>query len=169
MTIKSLDGKFTYELSLLYDAEHQFLEAQRIMVEQATDHKLKSMIELHIEQSEEQVRNLEAVFSALAQEPDRIKSGAASGLVADAQKLMKEVANNPQLLNPVIGGAQAKVEHFEIACYRGLIAGAQQMVNRQVVQLLEQNLQQEEQTAQNIEQSMPQLLQQAMSINERGT
>lgn len=168
MTIKSFDEKFRYELSVLYDAEHQFLEAQRHMVDQASDNNLKSMLEMHIGQTEEQIGKLEQVFSALEHEPNRIKSGAASGLIADAQKLMKEVANHPQLLNPAIGGAQAKVEHFEIACYRGLVASARQMGNRQIVQLLEQNLQQEEQTAQKIEQSMTELLQQAMSANERG-
>lgn len=168
MTVKSLDDKFIYELSMLYDAEHQFLEAQRHIVDQATDNNLKSMLEKHIEQSEAQIRNLEQVFSALGQEPNRLKSGAASGLVADAQKLIKEVANNPQLLNPVIGGAQAKVEHFEIACYRGLVAGAKQTGNQQILQLLEQNLRQEEQTAEKIEDSMAQLLQQAMSANEQG-
>ena len=167
MTIKSLDEKFAYELSVLFDAEHQFLEAQRQMVQQATENNLKSMLEMHIELSEGQIRNLEEVFSVLGQEPKRMKSGAASGLVADAQKLIKEIANSPQLLDPAIGGAQAKVEHFEMACYRGLVTGAQQMGNQQVVKLLQQNLEQEEQTAQKIEQSMPQLLQQAMSANER--
>ncbi len=167
MAIKSLDEKFAFELSTLFDAEHQFLEAQRQMVQQATDNNLKSTLEKHIEQSEGQIRNLEQVFSALEQEPKRMKSGAASGLIGDAQKLMKEVAKNPQLLDPVIASAQAKVEHFEMACYRGLVTGAQQMDNQQVLKLLEQNLQQEEQTAQTIEQSMPQLLQQAMSANER--
>ena len=169
MAINNLQEKFQHGLADIYDAEHQFLEAQRRMVEQASDDNLKSMLEMHIGQTEEQIRNLEQVFSAFEHEPNRIKSGAASGLIADAQKLMKEVASNPQLLNPALGGAQAKVEHFEMACYRDLVASAEQLGNRQVVKLLEQNLQQEEQTAQKIEQSMTQLLQQAMSANERGT
>ena len=168
MAIKSLDEKFAFELSMLFDAEHQFLEAQRQMVQQATETNLKSMLEKHIEQTEGQIRNLEQVFSALEQEPKRTQAGAAAGLIGDAQKLIKEVAHNPQLLDPVLGGAQAKVEHFEMACYRGLVTGAQQMGNQKVLKLLEQNLQQEEQTAQKIEQSMPQLLQQAMAANERG-
>ena len=54
-----------------------------------------------------------------------------------------------------------KVEHYEIVSYRGLILGAQQMGNKEAVALLEQNLQQEEQTAAKLEQHAPKLLKKA--------
>lgn len=43
--------------------------------------------------------------------------------------------------------------------YRGLVTVAQQMGQNETVDLLQQNLQEEEQTAQTAEQSAPQLLQ----------
>jgi ferritin-like metal-binding protein YciE len=46
--------------------------------------------------------------------------------------------------------------------YRGLVTAAQQMGQDQIVDLLQQNLQEEEQTAQTAEQSAPQLLQKVM-------
>ncbi len=54
-----------------------------------------------------------------------------------------------------------KVEHFEMGSYRGLVAGAQQMGQNEIVNLLSENMQQEEQTAQIAEQSAPELLQKA--------
>jgi ferritin-like metal-binding protein YciE len=46
--------------------------------------------------------------------------------------------------------------------YRGLVSAAQQMGQDEIVNLLQQNLQQEEQTAQIAEQSAPELLQKVM-------
>jgi ferritin-like metal-binding protein YciE len=63
----------------------------------------------------------------------------------------------------VIISAAIKVEHFEIASYRGLITGAEQMGQQEVVNLLQQNLQEEEETARIAEQSAPDLIQKAMT------
>jgi ferritin-like metal-binding protein YciE len=168
MPIKTLDEKMAYELGGIYDAEHQFLEAQQQMIQQASDGTVKTLLQQHIQQTEQQIRNLEQVFQTLGQQPKREKCQAAAGLVSDGQKLLKEVSGNPALIDLAIAGAQAKVEHFEIACYRGLVTGAQQAGQQQIVQLLQQNLQQEEQTAQRVEASTPQLVQQALSSNQRG-
>ncbi len=72
-------------------------------------------------------------------------------------------AQTRAIRDTLIADVQAKVEHFEIACYRVLIAGAVQMeLGDELVSLLEQNLQQEEHTAQMTERSTPQLVQKSM-------
>lgn len=163
--INTLEEKFIYEIGTIYDAEHRFLGAQQQMVQQATNDQLKSMLQTHIGQTEEQIRNLEQVFTAMAQAPKRINCEAAAGMVSDAQNLMKAI-DQPEILDTAMAGAQAKVEHFEITCYRSLILGAEQMGNNPVMELLRQNLQQEEQTAQTVEQCLPQLLQQMMLVTQ---
>jgi ferritin-like metal-binding protein YciE len=55
-----------------------------------------------------------------------------------------------------------KVEHFEMGSYRGLVTAAQQMGQDEIVNLLQQNMREEEQTAQTAEQSAPQLLQKVL-------
>jgi ferritin-like metal-binding protein YciE len=159
--IKTIQEKYLHELGDIYDAEQQFLKGQQEMLDNASDQQLKQMIQQHITQSEQQVRNLEAVFQALGEQPKAEKCPAAAGIVTEARQNIKE-AGTDAIRNCLIGGAAAKVEHYEIASYRGLIQGAQAMGNQEVVRLLQQNLQQEEQTAQMIEQSAPQLLQKAM-------
>ena len=72
-----------------------------------------------------------------------------------------QAAENEANRDCIIVASVIKVEHFEMASYRGLITGAQQMGQNEVVNLLSENVQQEEQTAQIAEQSAPELFQKA--------
>ncbi len=132
------------------------------MLEQSSDEELKGLLRTHLDESVQQAENLERVFSHMGQQVHDETSEAARGLISDAQRSLQE-AQAEAIRDTLIADAQAKVEHFEIACYRALIAGTVQMgVGDEVVGLLEQNLQQEEHTAQMIEQNTPQLVQKAM-------
>ena len=131
------------------------------MAQQASDQDLKSAIEEHIDQTEQHAQNLEQVFEQLGQQPQRVTNEVAQGLVSSAQQLMQE-AQNENLRDCAINAAVIKVEHFEMGSYRGLISAAQQMGQDEIVNLLQQNLQEEEQTAQIAEQSAPELLQKVM-------
>jgi ferritin-like metal-binding protein YciE len=161
--ITNLEQKFVYEIGAMYDAENRFLEAMQMMCQCCQQNQLKSLLENHIRETEQQIRNLEQVCNILGQQPRRINCDTAAGLISDGQRFMLLASENQKILELGLAGGQAKVEHLEIACYRGLIKSAEQMGQNQIVQLLQQNLQQEEQTAQKIEQCMPQLLQDAKS------
>ena len=161
MAINNAQELFVHNLSEIYDAEHQFIEGQQEMAQQASDQDLKSAIEEHIDQTEQHARNLEQVFEQLGQQPQRATNEVAQGLVSSAQQLMQE-AQNEDLRDCAINAAVIKVEHFEMGSYRGLITAAQQMEQDEIVNLLQQNHQEEEQTAQIAEQSAPELLQKVM-------
>lgn len=162
MPINSAQEKFVHALSLLYGAEQQFLNAQQQMLEQGSDEELEGLLQTHIDESLQQAENLERVFGLMGQQVHGETSEAARGLVSDAQKSLQE-AQSEAIRDTLIADAQAKVEHFEIAYYRALITGAVQMeLDDEVVGLLEENLQQEERTAQMIEQSTPKLVQKSM-------
>lgn len=162
MAINTLQQKFMHELGDIYDAEHQFMKGQEEMLQNATDQTLKDMITNHIEQTREQIRNLEQVFAALGEQPQREMCDGAKGIVSEGQKLLRETANAPELRDCAIIGAASKVEHYEISSYRGLIQGAELMGQQEIVSLLQQNLEQEESTALLVEQTAPQLLQKVM-------
>jgi ferritin-like metal-binding protein YciE len=163
MAIKTLQEKFLHGLGDIYDAEHQFLKAQQKMLPQANAQTVKALLQQHITETEEQISVLEQVFEVLGEEPEREKCAGATGIVTEGEKTLGEVSGMPTLVDLAIAGGCAKVEHYEIATYRMLITGAQQMGHTKIAQLLQQNLQQEEQTAQKIEQNAPTLFQQAMS------
>ena len=145
MPITDAQEKFVHALSVLYDAENQFLKAQQQMLEQGSDEELKGLLRTHIDESVQQAENLEQVFGQMGQEVRDDTSEVARGLISDTQRSLQE-AREEAIRDTLIADAQAKVEYFEIACYRALIAGAVQMeLGDEVVSLLEQNLQQEEQ------------------------
>lgn len=163
MAITTLEEKMVHELGDIYDAEHQFLELMQEALPKANSDTVKMLLQQHIAETEQQISTLKQVFEALGKKAKRVSCQGASGIVAENQKTLKQVSKNPALADLAIAGGSSKVEHYEIACYRSLITGAQQMGQNHIAQLLQQNLQQEEQTAQKIEQSAPMLFQKAMA------
>jgi ferritin-like metal-binding protein YciE len=160
MAIANANDLMVQALGEIYDAEHQFLEGQQEMEQHATDENLRSSIQQHISDTEHQIRNQEQIFEQLGQQPQRQTNEVAQGLVSEAQQNMQE-AENEAVRDCAIVAAIIKVEHFEMGSYRGLVTGAQQMGQNEIVSLLSENMQQEEQTAQIAEQSAPELFQKA--------
>ncbi len=161
MAISTMQDLMLDQLGDVYDAEHRFLKGQQEMVQNATDQQLKSGIQLHIEQTQGHIQNLEQVFNLMGQQPKGVTCEASQGLVSEAKKDMQG-AGSDSIRDVLIDGAALRVEHYEIAAYTALIAGAQLMGQQQAVNLLQQNLQQEQQTAQKLEQMTTTLLQAAM-------
>jgi ferritin-like metal-binding protein YciE len=166
MPMKTTQGKFVHELADLYDAEHQFLQGQHHMHAQARDPKLKSMIHEHIGESEQQIKNLEQVFSALGEKPKRQPCDGAKGILSEGRKAMEEAAE-PALRDTMITGSGAKVEHYEMVSYGDLIRGAELMGKSQIVKLLEINREQEVRTARRMERASASLLRKAMQAEEK--
>jgi len=162
MAIKTLQEKFMHGLGDIYDAEHRFLEAQQTMLPNADSETVRTNLETHITETEQQIVNLTKVYEILGQKPQRVSCDAAVGLVKEGDKLLSETKDVPALADLAITGGCSKVEHYEIAAYRGLVAGAEAMGQTDIVRLLAENLEQEENTAQKLEMGMPALLQQAM-------
>lgn len=163
MAIKTLQEKFMHGLGDIYDAEHRFLEAQQTMLPNADSETVRMNLETHIAETEQQIVNLTEVYELLGQKPQRVACDAAAGLVKEGDKLLSETKAVPSLADLAITGSCSKVEHYEIASYRGLIAGAEAMGQTDIARLLSENLGQEENTAQKLEAGMPELLQSAMA------
>jgi ferritin-like metal-binding protein YciE len=162
MAIKTLQEKFMHGLGDIYDAEHRFFEAQQKMLPNADSEEVQMSLETHIAETEQQIVNLTKVYEILGQKAQRVSCDAAAGLVKEGDKLLSETKDVPALADLAINGSCSKVEHYEIAAYRGLIAGADAMGQTDIARLLSENLRQEENTAQKLEMGMPALLQQAM-------
>lgn len=160
MSVKTPQDKYSLELAHLYDAEKRFLEAQQAMAAHSTDPTLKAGMQQHIQQTEQQIANLEQVYRLLGADPKREECGIATSLIKNGQSGLKEKGNET-LRDCLIATAASMVEYYEIASYRGLIGAAQTMNQPEVVKLLEENLRQEELTVQKLESSAPALLQKA--------
>jgi ferritin-like metal-binding protein YciE len=167
--ITSLQQKFIYEINTMSDAENRFLEAQQMMWQCCQNSKLKAVIEPHIQETQQHIDKLEQVLTILGEQPQRITCDFAAGLISECQKFALLAADNPKIVDLGMAGWHGKIEQLEISCYRGLIKVAEQMGQNEIVALLEQNLHQEEQTAQKLEQLMMQLIQEAKQTEGKAT
>ncbi len=166
MVIADVRELFIRELGDIYDAEHRFLEGQREMAQEASDPDLEEALQRHIEQTEQHIRNLEQIYERVGHDPERLSSEAAQGLVNKAREDLQE-AQGAAMRDCALNGAVIRVEYFEIGAYRGLLAGAGQLGQQEIVGLLEGNLTQEEQTALTAEESTPELLRRAQEEAQR--
>lgn len=146
MQIRSTEEKFLYELAAIYDAETRFLEAQQHMIRQTHNEPLRNLLLNHINETQQQIKDLKLIFNLIDRPPQSIDCEAAAGLINDAQTLMQQTAINPDLLDAVIVEAHIKMKVFEIAGYRGLMKGIEQIGQTIAASLLGENLRQEEQT-----------------------
>jgi ferritin-like metal-binding protein YciE len=156
MPVTNRREKLAHELRMVYDEEHRYLEVQRRLVDLISDGDLKDLLERHTEETLRHIQNLERVFALMGQEAERADNRAAEGMVEDARQGAESVPEGP-IRDCLIAGAQGRIEALEIAGYRELLGGAEGVVGRDVMVLLEQNLRQEEQTARQIEQIRPRL------------
>ena len=150
MPITNSEEKFMHELADIYDAEHQFLDALNKMEQQATDDRLKAMLEEHAAQTLEQIGRLEEVFSEVGASPERQPCSGARGLIEEATRTIQE-AQTPEIRDAVIVGAATKAEHYEIVSYKDLVDGATMLKKRSAARLLNQNRDEEVKTARKLE------------------
>jgi ferritin-like metal-binding protein YciE len=168
MQITSLESLVIHDLGIMYDAETRFLAAQQQMLPYTSARPLQQLLQEHIAQTEQQIRNLEQIFQILGQPQPHATSEAAAGLVAEGKRRMHAVTGNAHLLDCVIASIHEQVEHYELATYRTLVTLCQELGQGQVAQLLQQNLHQEEQKAQQVERHMPMLIGHALGSRAIG-
>ncbi len=156
MAITNPREKFMHELADMYDAEHQFLEAQQKMLQNASDEKLKTLLETHIEETRQQIANLEEVFEAAGAQPERQTCSGAKGLIEEATRTMQE-SQTGEIRDAFIVGAATKTEHYEMVGYADLIEGAEMLKLKPAVKLLTENREQEVKTARKLERQAPRI------------
>ncbi len=161
MPISTMRETFLHELADIYDAEHQFLEAQRVMVGKAEEPLLVKGLTRHITETEQQIRTLEQVFGLLGEPPKRQTCDGAKGLVSEANKSMAE-ARVPEIRDSLIGSAASKAESYEVNAYTGMAASAELMGEKKVAALLQKNLRQEERMHSALEKREEPLLKRAL-------
>jgi ferritin-like metal-binding protein YciE len=157
--IKTMRALFLHEMSDLFDAEHQLMAAMGEMHERAGSRAVKQGLQRHMKETQQQIKNLEAAFKELKEEPEKMKCKGAAGLIAEYKGTAKDI-KAPELLDGFICGAGVKAEHYEIESYKGLVDKARLMGQARVAALLEKNLAMEEAFARQLEELDKQLGQQ---------
>lgn len=149
---------FAYKVGAALTMEDTVLQLLQESAQQATDDQIKQKFQHHAEETQGQIQNLEQVFQALGQEPQRQPCPAIEGIQREAQEMKQTVS--PELLDSVIVGGAAEVEHHEISVYEGLLTKANAMGEEDITGLLQENLDQETHTLQEVQTESERLAQQ---------
>jgi len=151
MPLDSLQNTLLHEMSDLLSAERQIAKLLQQSAKAADSEEVKQMIQAHHQETLQQAENLLQAFSALGAKAEKITCKAAAGLVEEATSTLKEEKPKGAFKDLAIMSSGLRVEHYEIAGYRSAIAVARAVGNKEVVQLLQANLKQEEATAKKLE------------------
>jgi ferritin-like metal-binding protein YciE len=139
---------FAHELGMALGAERKVLATLRKLERGAQRSELKQQFHHHLEETEGQIKNLEQALKAAGAPAGAHEADSANGIAAEGEKLMEKV--DDELIDAVLLAAAAKTEHDEIAMYEGLITKAEAMGADDIVSLLEENLDQEKHTLEEV-------------------
>jgi ferritin-like metal-binding protein YciE len=116
MALESLQDLYLEQLRDLHSAERQIIEALPKMIEKTSHPELRQAFELHLRQTEEQLRRLEQIGRRTGQNLGGHTCKGMEGLLEEGEELMKERADSDVLDAALISAAQ-RVEHYEMAGY----------------------------------------------------
>ncbi len=150
---------FEHELGMALGAERKVHTMLGKLEQHAQRGELKQQFRHHRDETEGQIKNLEQAFQSLGAKATGHHAEVADGLAAETEKMIGMV--DEQLLDAVLLDGAAKTEHVEIAMYEGLIEKAKAMGERDVVALLQENLEQEEHTLEEVKRATKEIAQQA--------
>ncbi len=149
MAVKNINELYVDELKDLYSAERQLVEMLPRVAKAATSPELTKAVEMHLEQTKNQMTRLETICESLGEKPTGKRCKAMEGLLEEAKGILEEVETGPLLDCALIAAAQ-KVEHYEIASYGTVRAWAELLGKTEHCDLLQATLDEECSTDENL-------------------
>ena len=150
MNMESPRDLFVHELADTMSAEHITLEMLSKLAGEAQHPEARKAFKEHEQETRQQVKNLEQAFKQLGIKPEATTCYAAEGLKKEHEAIHEEQPS-PQVLELANVAGAAKTEHYEIASYTALVQMARDLGERDVMGLLQENLDQEKAMAKRVE------------------
>jgi ferritin-like metal-binding protein YciE len=139
-SIDSMKTLLVDELRDIYDAEKRLTKAIPKLAKKATNDQLRSALEEHLEETEQQVQRLEQAFEHLGERAKAKPCAGMKGIIEEGDEHVGEDYDDDDLRDAVIIGSAQRVEHYEMAAYGTAIAHARLLEENDVVELLEESL-----------------------------
>ena len=154
--MNDLQALLKHDVQMLCSTEEQIIEALPMMIEKASNPKLKQGLNEHLTVTKRQRQRLDQVIQLLGSSDEDAtkyagvfatlmggaKCKATAGLIEQGQKMMSENLSD-EIMDAAIIGAAQKIEHFEIAAYGTVRTYAKQLGLTEVAELLQQTLDEE--------------------------
>jgi ferritin-like metal-binding protein YciE len=152
---------FGHKLGSALTMEQRVLEMLGDLEDESQRDELKQQFRHHADETRQQIANIEQAFRELGEKPDDSPCPAIKGLEADAKADIK-MADDSVIDDVILAGAAA-TEHHEIAVYETLITHAEELGEPNVVQLLQQNLEQEQHTLEEVTRAQREIVHQVVA------
>ncbi|WP_295767416.1 ferritin-like domain-containing protein [uncultured Mucilaginibacter sp.] len=142
----ALKELFVDELKDIYWAEKHLSKALVKLAKAATSEELRSALETHKEETDNQVSRLEQVFEIIGEKASAKKCDAMEGLIKESESIVGDTEDGSITRDAGIISAAQKSEHYEIASYGTLRTLANTLGFGDAAQLLEETLAEEKKT-----------------------
>ncbi len=116
-----------YELQDILNAEQQIVEALPDMISAVQSADLKSALEAHRKETQDQILRLEKIFMMLNVQKKEMSPKGIKGLIGDIQDVLKDFPTSSPLRDAALISKAQRIEHFEIAAYGALRSYAQEL------------------------------------------
>lgn len=155
MNLATTQDMFAYRLGAALTMEHDSLQMLGDLEKAARTDEVKGMFTHHAEETREQIDHLTQAFELAKLDLKERPSPTMKGLSEEGKMLLDKL--DESLLDLGALSAASGTEHFEIAAYRSLITFGEMLGLMEVCTLLQQNLEQEQHTSEELEQMLQRL------------
>lgn len=139
----ALKELFVDELKDILWAEKHLTKALPKMAKGATSEELRTSIENHLVETQNQITRLESVFQSIGEKAVAKKCDAMAGLVEEGKSIMEDTEDGSMTRDAGIISASQKIEHYEIASYGTLKTLATVLGFEEAASLLDETLNEE--------------------------
>ena len=141
MQLQTVQDLFEHEISDLYSAETQLVEALPKMAQAATNDELRHAFQNHLEETRDHVRRLTDIRGQLGSTSSEQCEGM-RGLIEEGEEIIS-AGGDPNVKDAALISAAQRVEHYEIAAYGTARTLADELDLDDVKDLLDQTLDEE--------------------------
>jgi ferritin-like metal-binding protein YciE len=155
------DELLNYKLGSALKMENTVLGMLDANAKVAHDEELKQLFRHHQDETRQQIDNLNQAFAACGWEPD--DSAHLPMQALDKEAKLDATKADDSIVDAVVVAGAAETEHLEIATYETLILQANAMGRSEVANLLQQNLEMEQHTLEEVKRAGERVAQQTIA------
>jgi ferritin-like metal-binding protein YciE len=135
---------YNFKLGAALKMEQEVLKILEANVKEAKDDKVQGLFRHHHDETEQHVTRIEQAFGLLGWDVDTSSCLAIEGIRAEGKATAKKT--DDALVDSVLLQGAVETEHHEIGVYENLIINARAMGREDVASVLQQNLDDEQHT-----------------------
>src|SRR5215469_7514668 len=143
--LDNLRNLYVDQIQHLLSAETQIIEALPDVVEAADDPELKRVLRDHLQETREQVSQLEDILDHTAGQPESKQSKVLAALIGESEDLIAD-AKNERVRDAAIITTWLRIERYEITAYEAVRDFAEIIGETSHANLHEHSLQEEKKT-----------------------